>query len=74
MRDSAQEKGVDVGQTPTPLSCCDKGSLGERCGEGDFLQEAPLSVYLFQRNLYFSRKLSAIIAMNSELVGFPRLF
>ena len=28
----------------------------------------------FQRILYFSRILSAIMAMNSELVGLPRLF
>ena len=27
-----------------------------------------------QYNLYFNLKLSAIIAINSELVGFPRLF
>ncbi len=27
-----------------------------------------------QRILYFSRMLSAIMAMNSELVGLPRLF
>ena len=27
-----------------------------------------------KQNLYFSRRLSAIIAINSLLVGFPRLF
>lgn len=30
--------------------------------------------FFYQFNLYFNLKLSAIIAMNSEFVGFPRLF
>ena len=40
--------------------------------EGGLLyKEVPLDYYLI---LYFNLKLSAIIAMNSEFVGFPRLF
>ena len=33
-----------------------------------------LRVFEYQYNLYLSLRLSAIIAMNSEFVGFPRLF
>ena len=40
--------------------------------EGGLLyKEVPPDYYLI---LYFNLKLSAIIAMNSEFVGFPRLF
>ncbi len=51
-----------------------KGCEEARGGEEKRLQAFFLSPRKNQYNLYFNLKLSAIMAMNSEFVGLPRLF